>query len=187
MAMEIFENYIEINVPNSEALIEAQHFGIKNRTVGQYYMSEKHNEVISFLNNLEGKFYLDLYVSFGNIEILLAKLKDNRLETCFKTGLTSQTAALKTIDWYMHKNDHLYRIESPTVNDQAKYLKFDITDEYLKCFLRLCLGDLSKIIIKKLSNDCFLIYIKENETFQDKLDNDIFARWENNDESCNSF
>ena len=77
MSMEIFVDRIEVHVPNSEALIEAQHYGIKDRTVGQYYMSEKSNEVIGFLNNLQGVFYLDFHISRSNIIALIEKLKEN--------------------------------------------------------------------------------------------------------------
>ena len=34
MALIIYDNRIEISIPNSEAMICAQHVGIKDRTVG---------------------------------------------------------------------------------------------------------------------------------------------------------
>jgi hypothetical protein len=184
--MEIFVDRIEVHVPNSEALIEAQHYGIKDRTVGQYYMSEKSNEVIGFLNNLQGVFYLDFHISRSNIIALIEKLKDNRLENCFKTNLISQYSTLKTIDWLITK-DHLYEISPPSINENNKYLKFDLTNTYQKCFFRLCLGDLTKIVIRKMSSDCFVIYLDENGTFQSKLDNNEFNNWEINNETSNSF
>ena len=40
MSLIIYKDYIEITIPNSEASIDAQHVGIKDRSVGSYYMSD---------------------------------------------------------------------------------------------------------------------------------------------------
>ena len=66
MALIIYDNRIEISIPNSEAMICAQHVGIKDRTVGSYYMSESAGDVIAFLNNLKGEFYIDFYRTIQN-------------------------------------------------------------------------------------------------------------------------
>jgi hypothetical protein len=186
MSMEILKDRIEINVPNSEALIEAQHHGIKDRTVGQYYMSERTSHVLDFLNQLRGTFYLDFCVSKSNIQLLLDKLVNNKLESCFKTNLTSQFSTIKTIDSQVQKI-HLYPINPPTINDNGKYLKFDYSNIYHKCFFRLCLGDLTKIIIRRLDQTCFVIYLEENNTFEAKLASDEFSKWEEIDEISNGF
>ena len=51
MALLLKEDRIEITVPNSEASICAQHEGIKDRTVGSYYMSD-------IYENVKGKYDL---------------------------------------------------------------------------------------------------------------------------------
>lgn len=183
--MEIKDDRLSIFVPNSEAVIEAQHYGIKNRTVGQYYMSEKTDQVISFLNNMNGDFFVDLLITKHNMEKLLEKLKSNLLQSSFKNNLKTQDSTLKSLDWIL-KSDHLHKITPPTVNEHAKYLKFNSSDEVLRCMLRLCLGDLCKIIIRKLSYNCFLIYIEENGSFSQKLDDDEFSKWEKNNETRDS-
>jgi len=177
--MEIVNDQLIIIVPNSEALIEAQHHGIKDRSVGQYYMSEKVDEVKKFLNNLTGYFYLDLLVTKLNTTVLLEKLRSNALQSCYKSNLITQDSALKSLEWVI-KIDHLHKIQPPTINEYAKYLKFDTSDEILRCYLRLCLGDLCKIVIRKLCNYCFILYIEENGSFNQKLQDDEFSKWEIN-------
>ena len=147
---------------------------------------KKTSGVLDFLNLLEGQFYLDLCITKSNITVLMNKIKDNAIEACFKTQLSSQESALDSLDWLL-KSGHIHQINPPTINEHAKYLKFDTDDDYLRCFVRLCLGDLCKIIIKKLSKNCFIIYLEENGTFESKLDNDVFTEWECNNEDCNSF
>lgn len=63
MAMFLDEtnNLLRFDIPNSEASIDAQHFGIKDRTVGQYYMSEQYEICNGFLENLEGDIILMLH------------------------------------------------------------------------------------------------------------------------------
>ena len=45
MALLLKEDRIEISIPNSEASICAQHEGIKDRSVGSYYMSDIYENV----------------------------------------------------------------------------------------------------------------------------------------------
>ena len=59
MALLLKDDRIEISIPNSEASICAQHEGIKDRTVGSYYMSDIYENVKSFLNDFEGNYYID--------------------------------------------------------------------------------------------------------------------------------
>ena len=48
-------NIIRIDVPNSEANINAQHWGIKDREVGSYYMSDNSLKCINFLSDFIGE------------------------------------------------------------------------------------------------------------------------------------
>ena len=59
MALLLKEDRIEITVPNSEASICAQHEGIKDRTVGSYYMSDIYENVKEFLNDFVGLYYIN--------------------------------------------------------------------------------------------------------------------------------
>ena len=48
-------NIIRIDVPNSEANINAQHWGIKDREVGSYYMSDNSLKCINFFSDFIGE------------------------------------------------------------------------------------------------------------------------------------
>lgn len=161
MSIRIYENQLIINIPNSEASINAQHTGIKNRTVGQYYMSDKYHEVINFLNNLEGNFYIDFSRTYNYMKPMIDELVERELEDCFKCNLKTQISALETFSWLITNEEDLTKIETPIITETRKYLKFTTSNEYFALFRDICLGDLTSICIKKISNNTFLIYAKK--------------------------
>lgn len=157
--MYIKNDVLIIQVPNSEASISSQLLGIKDRTVGQYYMSEIEEEVISFLNNLKGNFYIDFLRTKYNIESFIHNLKQSGFEYCLKSKLKPQIAALESINWIHNEDKSLHKINPPTINSNKKYLKFDNTDNFIKIFKDLIIGDLITINVKKVAFDAFLIYL----------------------------
>ena len=66
---------LRFDVPNSEATIEAQHFGILDRTVGAYYMSDNSNFCKCFLNQFDGEYYIDISLVKRNAEKIINKIK----------------------------------------------------------------------------------------------------------------
>lgn len=163
MSMYIDHDVLIINVPNSEANLSAQFKGIKDRTVGQYYMSEMQDEILLFLNNLEGNFFIDFLRTKYYLENYVEYLKDNGFEDCLKSKLKPQIAAIESINWIDSVGKSLHKIAAPSINTNKKYLKLDNADNFIRIFKDLVIGDLITINIKKISFDVFLIYLKNNE------------------------
>lgn len=171
MALLLKEDRIEITVPNSEASICAQHEGIKDRTVGSYYMSDIYENVKEFLNDFEGFYYIDLTKTYYNMNKLYSEIETKEKINLFKSCLIDQYAIMDEIEDLINSNrETLVKIPNPTVNDNMKYIKFDRTNKYVKMFEDLLLGDLSMITIKKISSDCFVIYGSYLEEYKTKLD-----------------
>ena len=171
MALLLKEDRIEITVPNSEASICAQHEGIKDRTVGSYYMSDIYENVKEFLNGFEGFYYIDLTKTYYNMNKLYSEIETKEKINLFKSCLIDQYAIMDEIEDLINSNrETLVKIPNPTVNDNMKYIKFDRTNKYVKMFEDLLLGDLSMITIKKISSDCFVIHGSYLEEYKTKLD-----------------
>ena len=165
-------------VPNSEAPMEAQHKGIANRTVGSFYMSDRYEDCFGFLNGFNGYFYLDIGQSISNASRFLEKLKNKGLVNAFKSALYPQFEAVDALKWYKEQEKcNYYLITPPTVNEQKKYLKFDNSDQVYKLFKTFLLGDLTKLIIKKIGDNGFMIYVDECDDFDSKLENGTVSKW----------
>lgn len=170
MSLIIYKDFIEITIPNSEASIDAQHVGIKDRSVGSYYMSDAPEDVRSFLNNLTGTFYIDFLKTIKNMQKVYDYIQKNEKEELFKSGILDQYMAIAEIE----ENGFLERyvkIDSPIINDGKKYLKFSRTQKNIKLLDSLLLGDLSKLIIYKLDEDCFMLYGEAEPNYEYKIDN----------------
>ena len=158
MALLLKDDRIEIMIPNSEAMICAQHNGIKDRTVGSYYMSDIFENVKSFLNNFSGNYYIDFSKTFLNMNVLYEYISNNEKVDLFKSCLIDQYSALDEVEDLIKKNqDTLIKVTNPSVNDNEKYLKLDTNNKYIKIFETLLLGDLTYITIRKIGNDTFII------------------------------
>lgn len=174
MALLLKEDRIEISIPNSEASICAQHEGIKDRTVGSYYMSDIYENVKTFLNDFNGKFYIDLSKTYFNMNKLYEEIEEMEKIGLFKSGLMDQYAIMDEIFEILNSNrESFVQIPNPSVNDNIKYLKFDRTNKYIKMFEDLLLGDLTMITIKKLTNDCFVLYGSYLDEYKEKLNNNF--------------
>ena len=171
-------------VPNSEAPMEAQHKGIANRTVGSFYMSDRYDDCYDFLNAFEGFFYIDIGQSISNAICFLEKIKNKGLANAFKNTLRPQFDAVDALKWYREQEKcNYYAIACPTVNEQKKYLKFDNGDQVYKLFKTFLLGDLTKLIIKKIGDNGFMIYVDECDDFDSKIDNGVVSKWRKADKS----
>ena len=172
MSLILNNNRIEIVIPNSEASICAQHEGIKDRTVGSYYMSDIYNDVYNFLNHLKGNYYIDMLRTYKNMKELYDYIEEKEKFQLFKNALVDQLTIMNDLSIELNK-ETLYKIDPPTVNENYKYLKFDRNDQIVKYFEDLLLGDLTSIIIRKLSNDTFIIYGETVEEYKEKLENNF--------------
>ena len=168
MALYFFENKIEIMIPNSEASIIAQHIGIKDRTVGSYYMSENYEGVREFFDNFEGKLYLDLIRTKSNMEKLYNYIIAENKVNLFKSNLVEQLTLVNEIE--TNEKHGYYEINMPMVNDNQKYIKFSREENATKLFQDLLLGDLTKIIVIKLNKNTFIMYGDTIDNYQDQID-----------------
>jgi len=166
MSMYIKDDILVIEVPNSEANLSAQFLGIKDRTVGQYYMSEIQDQVVLFLNNMKGNFYIDFLRTKYNLENYINYLKEKGFENCLKSKLKPQIAALESISWIHNEGKSLHKINPPTINQNKKYLKLDNTDNFIRIFKDLIIGDIITINILRMSSNSFLIFLN---TYKDKM------------------
>lgn len=182
MALEIKGNYVIISIPNSEAGINAQHYGIKDRTVGMYYLSEMYDEVNSFLSlkSEDSKFYIDFEKTFKNAKYLYNTLKTRNLNQAFKSDLDLMKVTIDSIEKELIKGNDLSLIEKPTINDQKKYIKFNVENAYFISLRDVCLGDLTKIVIQRLSKNCFRIYMEIVDSFEDMIYDGTINNWCNN-------
>lgn len=171
MSLLLKDDRIEISIPNSEASICAQHEGIKDRTVGSYYMSDIFENVKNFLNGFDGNYYIDFSKTYYNMNKLYEEIEKMDKISLFKSSLMDQYAIMDEVYELLNSNrDSLIQIPNPSVNDNMKYLKFDRTNKYIKMFEDLLLGDITSIIIKKMSKDCFVIYGAYLDEYKTKLE-----------------
>lgn len=179
MVLDEDKMILRFDVPNSEANINAQHCGIKDRTVGSYYMSENYGLCSSFLADFKGEYFLDIPLCVRNAKIILDLLKEKGYQKAFKNELVPQFSAVKALDWLVSScdGDFFYKIKAPSVNDQQKYLKLDNEDEAVTSFKTLVLGDLVSIYIKKIGLNGFLIYLDKNPKFDELINNNKVLKW----------
>lgn len=168
MALYFLNDKIEIIIPNSEASIIAQHIGIKDRTVGAYYMSENYDGVKVFFNNFNGKIYLDLFRTKQNLENMFNYIIEENKTNLFKSNIIEQLTLINDIE--SNKKYDYYEIKMPVVNENQKYIKFIKEENNIKLFEDLLLGDLTKIVIKKLNNNTFIMYGDVIDNYQDQID-----------------
>ena len=180
MAMLIEKNKIVFSIPNSEASINAQRIGIKDRTVGQYYMNEKADQVESFFSNSSSVFYVDLLYTYELLKDLVFLLHTRGCGSLYKNGINEQLEALKTIEWAIKNSQEslFFHTISPRMNDKRKYLKFPSDNESMRIFKTLCLADVVNICIEKLTENCFRVYATPREGVLHSLVNrDTFEKW----------
>lgn len=179
MVIDEAKNELTFVIPNSEAPIEGQHKGIADRTVGSFYMSDRYIDCFAFLNQFKGEFYLDIGLCLANAKRMLTVLKNKGLSSSFKFSLRPQFEAVDALEWYSKQEScNYYSITPPTVNEQKKYLKFDNNDQVYKLLKAFLLGDLTKLIIKRIGTNGFLVRIDLCDDFDAKVSDGTVARWQ---------
>lgn len=176
MSLFIEKNILRIEIPNSEASINAQHKGIKDRTVGGYYLSNEYDKAYEFLNHLEGNFYIDFLRVYINISPLISKLDEGNLTKAFKNNMLPQKTCLKSIKYLIDHGDSLHKISPPLINENRKYIKLP-NDDLVNDFRDLCLGNLTNILIRKMGIDSFLIYVEDNQKLEEYIKTGAIANW----------
>jgi len=164
MAMILFKNTLVINVPNSEASINGQLIGIKDREVSGYYTNDdpsKYSEIKLFFEDFSFDFFVDsnkMAAYFKDYYKKVLKYKSN-----FKTNL-------KDFDVnFIHYETSDKKIKKLFYGGESnRYIKFDVLDKLTKNFKDLILGEITQIVIEKLS-DRFSIYLKFVDNFDHLL------------------
>lgn len=159
------KNILIFDIPNSEAKIEAQHKGIKDREVGMYYLSGMREESFIFFNKFEGNFFADVGLSLLNAKILLNKLKNNNLSESFKNNLIPQTGIVESLERYLIKEkDFFHKMKTPSFSKDSKnrnkYFKLDLENDAITSnIITLCLGELTSLNFRKFGDDCFVMFL----------------------------
>lgn len=178
MIIDLNKNELVFVIPNSEAPIKAQHKGIVDRSVGSFYMSDNYEQCLEFLNGFNGDFYFDIHLTLKNANRYLQILVDNDLASAFKNNLNPQFSSISALEWYM-KSESLsyYKIDPPTVNSNKKYLKLNNEDYVYSLLKNFLLGDLTKLVIKKIGSNGFMLYVDTIDDFDQKIKNKIVDGW----------
>ena len=176
IVFDMDKNMLIIHVPNSEASVNAQHNGIKDTSVGSYYMSEQQNKVFSFLNNFDGEFYIDLPLVLKNSRKIIDNLKEKRLAGAFKKKLIPQESALEVLEWLIANEGPLYKMPTPTVNENNKYLKLDNLDNTVDSFRTLVLGELCDICFQRIGINGYLVYLRETNSYSNIVEEKAY-KW----------
>lgn len=174
MSLILNNGNIEIIIPNSEASIKAQHVGIKDRTVGAYYVSEYDDLVEKYLNNYKGNFYIDMFKTYINMSKLYDYIIEINKSELFKDNLMNQLLVCSNLEKNESYNKY-YKVPAPILTDTRKYLKFDKTNEEISRFTDMLLGDLTKIVFIKHNND-YIIYGDIVPDYQSKLQKEFLIK-----------
>lgn len=164
MAMILRNESIEIIVPNSEAYKGAQIKGIKDSTVGGYYIQDdlkKKQEILNFFDD----FKLDFEIDIESVERYVSNIKKKVYSSkiLFKGELKGLDANLQIIK---DKNGSIPKMCYTGKN--GRYLSFMNEDKTVNALRSLILGDITKIIIEKTSSK-YIVKIELIENYQDKL------------------
>lgn len=177
MYFDYEKNIIRIDVPNSEANIDSQHCGIKDRTVGSYYMSECYDQCLDFLSYFKGEYLIDLELSIRNAKIILNELSEKNYQNAFKSKLVPQFNMLEALEWLANEEGYFYKMNPPSVNQNQKYLKLDNDDAAVTSFKTLVLGDLVSIYIRKIGDNGYIFYLDKSPNYENILQNNIILKW----------
>lgn len=164
MAMTLRNESIEIIVPNSEAYKGAQIKGIKDSTVGGYYIQddlEKKQDILNFFND----FKLDFEIDIPSVEKYVSTIKKKVYpsKVLFKGELSNLNSNLQMIK---DKNGIIPKMCYTGRN--GRYLSFVNDDITVNALRSLILGDITKLIIEKHSSK-YIIKLELLENYQDKL------------------
>lgn len=161
MSMELVKgSSIVVTIPNSEAVVKNQLEGIEDRTVGMFYTNDngaKKEEILDFFNNFsnDNVYQIDINKTIEYSKYVTKHIYP--LEDKFKYGLTNYK---ENIAYFKSVDDDYLDINSLELseNNNSRYLKFSREDDISKKFYGILLGDISTLVITKVSNKKFIIY-----------------------------
>ena len=162
MSTEIIKNpSVVITIPNSEAIIKNQQKGISDSWVTGYYSSDKKlakSEIVNFFNNFDNDnvFKIDIkktknYADYVSDNIYSKKDK-------FKDELKNYK---ENITYFNTNNDDFIQMGnfSLSENGDNRYIKMPYnTNEPAKKLTNILLGNVSVLVITKISEKEFVVY-----------------------------
>jgi len=166
--------------PNSEAVNDAQRFGMVERSVGSYYVSNKSAQVISFLSGFKGHFLIDLAFSYEKCRSLFASLITN-CSGFYRNGLTKLKSTLSVLQANLDskREDALYfSPDEINLTESFKYLHISGQSTYMRYFKEMILGDVVEIVIKQVSTMLFVIYLRPHGNIESWVSSgELFGKW----------
>ena len=170
-------NYLRFDVPNSEANLNAQHYGCKPRTVGAYYMSENSEACREFLSQMQGRYFFDVNLCLKNAQEVISFLKKNNYVDAYRDRLIPQEKQIEALQWFISSGEYFYEISAPIINENAKYLKLDNNDSFVTGIKTLILGDLCSLYFKKIGTDGYILYLDRSPKFDEIIENNTILKW----------
>lgn len=166
--------------PNSEAVNDAQRFGMIERSVGSYYVSNKPDEVASFLSGFRGQYLIDLAYSYSRCLPLYQALLTN-CACYYRNGLSKLNCALQIIKANLDSKREDALFFSPdeiNLTLSKKYLHIKGNSAYMKYFKEMILGDVIEIVFKRVSSLLFVIYLRPRGDVENWVaSRELFGKW----------
>jgi hypothetical protein len=142
---------IQFHVPNSETIIECQRIGIKDRSVGQFYIGNNIKGVEDFIRDFDILYFIDFASCYLSLRPFFLKIKNLGVDQFYKYQMKASFDALELIQETISK-DHtnsLLMIEKPKLGLTKKYLKIESKKSIFSLFKQLILGDLVDLVLEK--------------------------------------
>ena len=172
-------NLMIVVPPNSEAVLSAQRLGIKERTVTGYYLSNKTEQVQTFLGGFFGTYTVDLISSYYLCKDFFADLNTHCSEY-YRDALDDFNSKLRLIEAFISsgKESELFFDVSLRIVNSGKYLKIEGDSQYLSAFKGILLGDIVEMVFKKNGISDYVIYLRPRGDVANYVkDYDLFGRW----------
>ena len=165
---------------NTDAIIECQRFGCADRTTGSFYLSGFAQRALEFLDNLQATYLVDVGLSYFLCEDLFRNLIAN-CSNLYKSKLAvlkNKLAFLKNILSSL-EDDVFFANVSISFTGSNKYLHIDSRKvPYTDYFKYMILGEVTEIVIKKVSSLVYVIYLRpRSDVSKWTATDDLLLKW----------
>ena len=173
-------NQMIIIPPNSEAKIACQRLGTKERTVGSFYISNQAEKTTRFLKNFRGKYVINLPLSFFLCHNLCEKITAN-CSALYRDSLRKYKKTFAFLNAYIQAGryeDLFFSGTNLSLTDSYKYLRIDGSSNVVEWFKNMILGEITEIVIEKLDDDLYTIFLRPHGDVENWLDNvGLLNKW----------
>lgn len=163
---------------NSEATVEMQRFGCKDRTVCGYYTNSYSQQFLELFNNFTCKCFVDMALSYEFCKDLFSSL----IEKCgmyYKSGLEPLKKTMAFIKMYLDSKieDALFFDCYISLTDSKKYLKMASSNSLFERFKQMILGDIIEIVFKKIDDSTVIVYLRPKIGIEWTVNSTVFNDW----------